>query len=57
MRTLQYGTPKVQTTVRIPEHVLVYLKKHYIKTQWAIDALVIEPVLEIMKAEYNIDKD
>ena len=44
-RTPQFGTRKVQTTVRIPEDVLQYLKDRYGIFQRAIDALLIIPVL------------
>lgn len=44
-RPLQYGEPKVQTTVRLPQSVIDYLKIEYGKVQEGIDKLVIEPCI------------
>ena len=44
-RPPQFGTRKVQTTVRIPENALQYLKDRYGILQRAIDELLIIPVL------------
>ena len=52
-RTPQFGTRKVQTTVRIPEDVLKYLKNRYGIFQRAIDALLIVPIRRAMAAEKN----
>ena len=50
-RPLKFGSRKVQTTVRIPENVLEYLKDHYGILQRAIDALLIIPTLQKMKEQ------
>lgn len=51
-RPTQYGELKVQTTVRLPQSVIDYLKIEYGKVQKGIDKLVIEPciVAESMSA-------
>ena len=56
-RPPQFGTRKIQTTVRIPEHVLAILKDRYGVLQRAIDAMVIVPVMrEIAKARESAEQ-
>jgi len=44
-RPLQYGERKVQTTVRLPQSVIDFLKAEYGLVQFGIDKLVIEPAI------------
>ncbi len=56
-RPPQFGTRKVQTTVRIPEDVLEYLKNCYDGVlQRAIDALLIIPALREMAKRQKDDE-
>ena len=54
-RTPQFGTRKVQTTVRIPEDVLEFLKDHFGIFQRAIDALLIVPIRRVMAEEQELE--
>ena len=56
-RPAQFGTRKVQTTVRIPENALEWLKARYGILQRAIDALLIVPVLREMADEDDGEPD
>ena len=56
-RPTQFGSPKVQTTVRIPENVLERLKARYKIFQRAIDELLITPELREMERERKWDED
>lgn len=56
-RPPQFGSRKVQTTVRIPERVLVILKNRHGVLQRAIDEMVIIPVLrQIEQAQKDAEE-
>lgn len=45
-RPRQYGEPKIQTTVRLPQSVIDFLKIKYGRVQTGIDRLVNDPCIE-----------